>query len=230
MRLENPMAQYGIQVSQVTIGKPEPDNALNTLLTEKRKLVGQKISAQQQIETNIVEAEAAKQEREISKQRAIQDAQKEKELAIIAEQQLTDVERQRALKETVQREKEKALAVIEKQKELEIAQANRGIQEAAAEAARYEAEAIKAKGLAEAEVERAKLQAKQAAQDIYMAEIQRDIAQVMYPALKDVKIDMPDFYSAGSGDGAAPTSLDVFTTLGAMKELQDRKDQPQPAN
>lgn len=224
MRLENPLAQYGIQVSQVTIGKPEPDNALNTLLVEKRHLVGQKISAQQQIETNMVQAEAAKQEREIEKQRAIQDAQKQKELAIIAEQQQTDVERQRAQKETVQREKEKSLAVIEKQKELEIAQANRGIQEAAAEAAKFEAEAIRAKGLAEAEVEKAKLQAKQDAQDIYMAEIQRDIAKVMYPALRDVSIDMPDFYMGATSSGQAPTSLEVFTTLGALKELKDRSE------
>jgi regulator of protease activity HflC (stomatin/prohibitin superfamily) len=223
-RLENPMAQYGIEVSQVSVAAdPIPDEQLDKLLGEKRKLVGKKISAQQQIETNQAEAEAAKQEREIEKQRAIQDAQKQKELAIIGEQQQTEVERQRALKETVQREKEKSLAVIDKQRELEVAQANRGIQEAAAEAARFEADAIKAKGLAEAEVERAKLAAKQSAAAIYMAEIQRDIAQVMYPALKDVNIDMPDFYSGATANGQAPTSLDVFTTLGALKELQDRK-------
>ncbi len=220
-RLENPLAQYGIQVSQVTIGKPEPDVGLNTLLETKRRSVGEKITAQQQIETNQVKAEAAKQEREIEKQRAIQDAQKQKELAIIEQQQQTEVERQRAQKETVQREKEKALAVIDKQRELEIAQANRGIQQAAAEAAAFEAEAIKAKGLAEAEVERAKLSAKQASASIYLAEIQRDIAQVMYPALKDVRIDMPDFYS-GTTSEEAPTSLDVFTALGALKQLEDR--------
>jgi len=226
-RLENPLEQYGIEVSQVSVAAdPIPDEQLDKLLVEKRKLVGKKISAQQQIETAQAEAEAAKQEREIQKQRDIQDAQKQKELAIIGEQQQTEVERQRAQKETVQREKEKALAVIDKQRELEIAQANRGIQEAAAEAARFEADAIRAKGLAEAEVERAKLNAKQSAADIYMAEIQRDIAQVMYPALKGVNIDMPDFYSGATASGAAPTSLDVFTTLGALKELKDRQEQP----
>lgn len=221
-RLENPMAQYGIQVSQVTIGKPTPDEGLDALLLTKRKSVGEKITAQQEIETNQVKAEAAKQEREIEKQRAIQDAQKQKELAIIAQQQEVEVERQKALKEIVQQNKQKDVATIEKQKELEIAQANRGIQEAAAEAARFEAEAIKAKGLAEAEVERAKLAAKQSASDIYMAEIQRDIANVMYPALQGVNIDMPDFYAGGNG-GEAPTSLDVFTTLGALKELKNRQ-------
>lgn len=222
-RLENPLAPYGIQVAQVTIGKPLPDNQLNDLLNNKRKLVGDKIAAQQQIETNITQAEAAKQQREIEKQKAIQDAQKTKELAIIAQQQEVEVERQRALKELVQQQKQKDVAVVQKQKELEIAQAERGIQQANAEAAKFEAQAIKEKGLAEAEVERAKLAAKQSARDIYLAEIERDIANVMYPALKDVSIDMPDYYAGGGVEGKAPTSLEVFTTLGAMGQLKDRK-------
>ena len=78
--------------------------------------------------------------------------------------------------------------------------------------------------LAEAEVERAKLEAKQVAKDIYMAEIQRDIAQIMYPALANVNITMPQFYAGGNG-GTAPTSLDVFTTLGAQKLLEERAAQ-----
>lgn len=225
-RQDNPMAQYGILVTQVTIGKPTADTNLETLLDNKRKSIGEKISAEQQIDTNRSKAEAAKQEREISKQQAIQDAQREKELAVIAQQQEVEVERQRAQKELVQQQKQKDVAVIQKEKELEIATANRDIQKAAAEAAKYEAEAIKAKGLAEAEVDRAKLKAKQDAASIYMAEIQRDIAQVMYPALKDVQIDMPDFYAAGSSEQGAPTSLEVFTTLGAQKMLEERKPAP----
>lgn len=217
-RLENPLAQYGIQVSQVTIGKPIPDSQLDNLLNDKRRSVGEKITANQEIDTNRVKAEAAKQEREIEKQKAIQDAQREKELAIIAQQQEVEVERQRALKEIVQQNKQKDVAVIEKQKELEIAQANRGIQKANAEAAEFEAQAILKKGLAEAEVEQAKLQAKQQASNIYMAEIQRDIAEVMYPALKDVVIDMPDYYSGGVSSDL-PTSLEVFTTLGAIEKI-----------
>lgn len=221
-RLDNPLEPYGIHVSQVTIGKPVPDEQLNSLLNDKRRLVAEKISAQQEIETNRTKAEAAKQEREIEKQRALQDAQKKKELAIIAQQQEVEVERQRAQRELVQQQKQKDVAVIQKKKELEIATANRDIQKANAEAAKYEAQAIREKGLAEAEVEQAKLAAKQAARDIYMAEIERDIAQVMYPALKDVMIDMPDFYSGATANGAAPTSLDVFTTLGALEKIQGR--------
>jgi uncharacterized membrane protein YqiK len=215
------MAEYGIQVTQVTIGKPTADSQLESLLDRKRQSVGEKITAQQEIDTNRVKAEAAKQEREIDKQKAIQDAQKEKELATIQGQQRVEVERQQALQELVKQQKEKDVAVIQKEKELAIAEANRGIQEAAAQAAKFEGMAIREKGLAEADVELAKLSAKQSAKDIYMAEIERDIAQVMYPALKDVTIDMPDFYSGGTG-AEAPTSLDVFTTLGALKNLEDR--------
>lgn len=222
-RLANPLAEYGIQVSQVTIGKPNADDKLDALLEQKRVLVGDKIAATQAIETNRTKAEAAKQEREIEKQKQIQDAQRNKELAVIAQQQEVEVERQRALKELVQQQKQKDVAVVQKDKELEIATANRDIQKAAAEAAKFEAEAIKAKGLAEAEVDRAKLKAKQDAKDIVLMELQRDIAQVMYPALKDVHIDMPDFISTGgSAEGMPLNSVDVFTTLGAQKMIEDR--------
>lgn len=223
-RLANPLAEYGIAVSQVTIGKPMAGPALDTLLVEKRRLVGEKISFNQAIDTNKTKAEAATQEREIEKQKAIQESQKIKELAIIAEQQNVAVEQERALKELVAQQKEKDVAVIQKEKELAIAEANRGIQEAAAQAAKFEAEAILAKGLAEAQVDAAKLQAKQGASDIYMAEIQRDIANVMYPALSGVTIDMPDFYSTSGGeDGTkALNSLDVFTTLGSLDMIQNR--------
>ena len=66
--------------------------------------------------------------------------------------------------------------------------------------------------------------AKQAGKDVYIAELKRDIANVMYPALKNVNIDMPDFYSAGGTGQSAPTSLDVFATLAAQSQLENRTD------
>ena len=222
-RLSNPLSNYGITVSQVTIGKPTPDPTLDSLLDKKRSLVGEKIAAQQEIETNRTRAEAATQEREIEKQKAIQNAQREKELAIIAGQQQVEVERQKAIKETVQKQKEAELAIIEKQKELQIAKDNLGIQQANAEAAKFEAQAIKEKGLAEAEVDRAKLQAKQAAADIYLAEIQRDIAQVMYTNLANFKITMPQNYvSQGSGNSMM-SNLDVLSAYGALGVMDNMK-------
>lgn len=224
LRLGNTLGSYGIEATQVTIGKPIPDTKLDKLLENKRNLVAKRIAAVEQLQTAEAEAQAVQQEQEIEKRRQIQIAQREKEVAVIQKQREVEAEKQTAEKERVIREKERELAVIDKQKELEIAQANRDIQSAAAEAAKFEAEAIRQKGLAEAEVERAKLEAKQTAKDIYMAEIQRDIAQIMYPALANVNITMPQFYAGGNG-GTAPTSLDVFTTLGAQKLLEERAAQ-----
>lgn len=223
-RLESPLAEYGIIATQTTIGKPVASVKLDGLLENKRSLVAKRIAAVEELQTADAEAKAVQQREEIEKRRQIQIAQREKELAVISQQKEVAVAEEEAKKQTVIKNRDKELAVIEKQKELEIAQANRGIQQANAEAATFEAKAIKEKGLAEAEVDKAKLEAKQSAMEIYMAEIERDIAKVMYPALKDVRIDMPDFYSGGSGENA-PTSLEVFTTLGALKELQ-QKDKP----
>jgi hypothetical protein len=221
LRLSNSLGQYGVEASQVTIGRPIPGDKLDKLLENKRNLVAKRIAAVEQLQTAEAEAQAVQQEQEIEKRRQIQIAQREKEVASIQRQREIQAETQNAEKEKVMREKERALAVIDKQKELEIAEANRDIQAAAAQAAVFEATAIREKGLAEADVALAMLKAKQAAKDIYLAEMQRDIAQIMYPALANVKITMPQFYSNADG-GAAPTSLDVFTTLGAQKMLEER--------
>ncbi|WP_379944803.1 SPFH domain-containing protein [Marinobacter sp. LM1] len=227
-RIANPLDAYGIQVRQVTIGRPLPEKRLDELLVKKKDLVAKRITAIQAQETARAEAKTAQLEKEIEKARAIQDAQRSKELAIISKQKEVEMERQQAELETVRKEKEKAVAVLEKQKQLEISVAERGIQKANAEAATYAAKAIREQGLAEAEVAKAHLLAKQAARDIYMAEIQRDIAQVMYPALKDVTIDMPDYY-VGADAGASPvSSLEVFTSLGAMEQLRRSSGQTIP--
>ncbi|WP_303291557.1 SPFH domain-containing protein [Marinobacter sp. SS5-14b] len=219
-RIANPLDSYGIQVRQVTIGRPLPEKRLDELLIKKKDLVAKRITAIQAQETARAEAKTAQLEKEIEKARAIQDAQRTKELAIISKQKEVEMERQQAQLETVRKEKEKAVAVLEKQKQLEISVAERDIQKANAEAATYAAKAIREQGLAEAEVAKAHLLAKQAARDIYMAEIQRDIAQVMYPALKDVTIDMPDYYVGGEAGGSPVSSLEVFTSLGAMEQLR----------
>jgi regulator of protease activity HflC (stomatin/prohibitin superfamily) len=219
-RIANPLESYGIQVRQVTIGRPLPEKRLDELLIKKKDLVAKRITAIQAQETARAEAKTAQLEKEIEKARAIQDAQRSKELAIISKQKEVEMERQQAELERVRKEKEKAVAVLEKQKQLEISTAERDIQKANAEAATYAAKAIREQGLAEAEVAKANLMAKQAARDIYMAEIQRDIASVMYPALKNVTIDMPDYYVQGQAGGAPMSSLEVFTSLGAMDQIR----------
>lgn len=219
MRLANPLDSYGIQVRQVTIGRPFPEKRLDELLVKKKDLVAKRITAIQAQETARAEAKTAQLEKEIEKARAIQDAQRAKELAIISKQKEVEMERQQAELEQVRKEKEQAVAVLEKETQLEVATAERDIQKANAEAATYAAKAIREKGLAEAEVAKAHLLAKQAAKDIYMAEIQRDIADVMYPALKETQIKMPEYY-VGDGSATPVNSLDVFTSLGAMDQLK----------
>ncbi|WP_111497853.1 SPFH domain-containing protein [Marinobacter bohaiensis] len=224
-RLANPLEAYGIQVRQVTIGRPIPEHRLDELLVKKKDLVAKRITAIQAQETARAEAKTAQLEKEIVKARAIQDAQRAKELAIISKQKEVEMERQQAELERVRKEKEKAVALLQKEKELDVATAERNIQKANAEAAKFAAQAIREKGLAEAEVAKANLLAKQAARDIYLAEIQRDIAQVMYPALKDTQINMPEYY-VGDGSATPVSSLDVFTSLGAMDHLRKSMDPP----
>lgn len=220
-RIANPLDAYGIQVRQVTIGRPLPEKRLDELLIKKKDLVAKRITAIQAQETARAEAKTAQLEKEIEKARAIQDAQRAKELAIISKQKEVEMERQQAELETVRKEKEKAVAVLEKQKELEVSLAERDIQKANSEAATFAARAIREQGLAEAEVAKAHLMAKQAARDIYMAEIERDIAEVMYPALGSVTIDMPDYYVQGEA-GMPVNSLEVFTSLGAMEQIRQQ--------
>ena len=225
LRLANPLALYGVTVTQVTIDKPEPDARLETLLDEKRKLVGKRISAVQQIETAKAEARAAQQTVEIEKRREIQIAQKVKDLAVIAGQKLVEVEQQQARLELVKQQKEKDVAIIQKKKEQEIALANRGIQKANADAAIFQAKAVLEVGLATAKVEAAKLKAKQDSGPVYMAELQRDISLAMYRALPGIKIEMPRNYvnqGGGKTAGSSMTSnLDILGTFGALASMDN---------
>lgn len=211
-RIRNPLAVYGLEVTQVTIDKPIPEQRLDNLLNTKKDLVAARISAEQEIITARAQAKSAAQKAEIEKQRAIQNAQKNKDLAVIAEKQKVDMERQKA-----------QLAIVRKEKELKMAIADRDIQEAQAVAAKFSAVKIEAIGLAEARVTRAKLAAKESSKVIYMAELELDMAKVIYPNLQNINIDMPDYYVNGVGkDGNAPTSLDIMTTLGSMTMLKSK--------
>ena len=140
--------------------------------------------------------------KDIERSRAVSDAQREKELAIIKEQRNVEVAKQVAEKERVEQMKLKELAVIDKTKELEIARANMEIYKADSEAALYEAKAIRAKGEAEAAVTAAKYKALGANKEIYLAEVRRDTAKLLYENLQGFKVEMPKNYiNGGSGGG-----------------------------
>lgn len=220
-RSTSPLGRYGIEITQVTLGRPIPHASLNNLLEGKRTLVAKRIASIEEFNTAEAESRTVQQTEQIEKNRQTQIALRVKALAEIAAQQEVAVARQEALLILVRKNRDKDAAVVKKAQELAIAEADRDIQAAAAEAAVFQARAIEAVGLAKANVLEAMFLAKISGKEVYLAEIQKEIAQVMYPALKDITIDMPDYYNAGgNGDGSMTTSLDIYTTLGAMKMLQ----------
>ena len=111
--------------------------------------------------------------------------------------------------------------IIRRQKELAIARSELGIQKANSDASVFAAKAIAAKGKAEADVLAAMYRAKAQNREVFLAEVERDIAKDLYTNLKDFKIEMPHNYiGGGGGGGGSPgkltSNLDVITALGAL--------------
>lgn len=219
-RQDNPLSQYGIAVTQVTIGDPKPEAQLDKLLSDKKRLVADRIRAIQEQETSKAQAETEQLRKEIQRTREVQDAQRNKELAIISQQKEVEVARQIAEREIVEVEKKKRLAEVEKEKELAIAEANLAIQKANALSAEYEAKAILAKGRAEAEVLKAKYDAYGSNRDVYLAELSRDVSTALYNNLQHYQVEMPKNYFGGGEGGKMTTNLDVITGFGALGMLE----------
>lgn len=233
-RQANPLDQYGIQVTQVTVGDPVPEQLLNKLLADKKALVAERIKTIQEQETAKAQAKTEQLKKEIQRTRAVQDAQRAKELAVIAQQKEVEIARQVAIRELVEKNKQKDVAVVQKAKELAIAKANQGIQQANAEAAKYEAQAIMEKGKAQAEVIAAKYAALGAHKEIYLAEIQRDIAEVLYNNLRHFRVEMPHNYvTTANHDNQENTkstltsNLDVISAFGALNIMDIMGSLPQ---
>lgn len=223
-RQSNPFQRYEVEVTQLTYSGAEPEELLSKLLTDKKTLVAQRIRTIQEQETAKAEADTAQLLKEIERTKAVQDANRLKELAVIAETQQVEVAKQQALKETVTADKEKSLAVINKQKELDIAKANLGIQQANAASAIEQAKATREIGLAEAAVTDAKYKALGSNKDIYLAEVQRDISVSMYKNLANFKIQMPTNLITTSGNSMS-TNLDIlasYAALGSMDSLNKK--------
>jgi hypothetical protein len=228
IRLENPLDTYGIEVTQLTLGTPKPESQLEKLLSDKKRLVADRIKAVQEQETTKEQAKTAQLRAEIERTKAKQEALKQKELAVIAKQREVEEAQKQAEKEIIEYNKVKELAAIEKAKELEMAQAEREIQKANFEASQYEAKAIREKGLAQAEVLKAKYQA--FIPEIYFAEIQRDIAQILYPNLKGIEVTMPhNIVNLGEQSNKMQTNLDVLSSFAAIGVMQGLEKKAQEA-
>ncbi|MCG6374636.1 hypothetical protein K6U27_18375, partial [Vibrio fluvialis] len=223
IRQDNPLQQYGIQVTQVTIGDPQPEKQLDQLLADKKRLVADRIRAIQEQETSKAQAETEQLRKEIQRTREVQDAQRQKELAIISQQKEVEVARQIAEREIVEVEKTKRLAEVDKEKELAIAEANLAIQKANSLSAQFEAKAILEKGRAESEVLKAKYAALGANREVYLAELQRDVASSLYSNLQNFQVQMPQNYIGGSDGSGLKTNLDVITGFGALGLMEQTK-------
>ena len=221
-RGENPLDQYGIVVTQVLVGDPTPEAQLDKLLVDKKRLVADRIKAVQEQETSKEEAKTEQLKKEIQRTRAVQDAQRIKELAVISQQKEVAVARQIKERQVIEQKKLQELALIDKEKELQISRSNLEIGKANSAAAIHQAKATREKGLAEAAVTAAKYKALGQNKDIYLAEIQRDIATAVYTNLKDFKIEMPHNYvGGGDGSGKMTSNLDVITGFAALSTMQN---------
>ncbi|MEK2176644.1 SPFH domain-containing protein [Vibrio parahaemolyticus] len=185
IRQDNLLQQYGIQVTQVTIGDPQPEKQLDQLLADKKRLVADRIRAIQEQETSKAQAETEQLRKEIQRTREVQDAQRQKELA--------------------------------------IAEANLAIQKANALSAEFEAKAILAKGRAESEVLKGKYAALGANREVYLAELNRDVANSLYNNLQNFQVQMPQNYIGGSDETGLKTNLDVITGFGALGLMDQTK-------
>merc|ERR1719335_484119 len=229
-RSENPLSQYGIDVTQVLISDPRPEENLDRLLMDKKRLVAERIKTVQEQETSKAQARTEQLKKEIQRTREVQDAQRQKELTVISSQREVEVAKQVAERETIDARKLQDLAVIQKDKELAIAKAELDIQKANAHAAQHQAQAIAAKGRAEADVLAAMYKAKAQNKDIFLAETQRDIAQTLYTNMKDIKVEMPQNVIVGGGAdqgdaGKLPSNIDVITAFSALGIMEKAAQQ-----
>ena len=227
-RAGNPLQQYGITVTQVTIGDPKPEEQLEVLLRSKKKLVAERITAVQQQETAKAQSMTEQLKKEIQRTREVQDAQRQKELLVISAQREVEVAKQVALRELVEQNKLKDMSEVTKLKELQIAQANRDIYKANSEAAVHQAKAITATGTAEANVLAAKYKALGDNKSIYLAEMQRDTAKVLYENLPKFQVQMPKNYVSGDGAGRMASNLDVITGFSALGMMQQAEQKQTP--
>lgn len=214
LRRPTAISAYGVTIVPAGINLVEylPEEPLRAFMSQKQERVRERariVESQENEREKAITAQLAGDRERIEKQNALLV---QKDAAIIKGQQEVEQAKLSAEKETVDRQKAADLAIIDKKRELQIAKDNEGIQKANAVAAKYEAQAIKEKGFAEAEVDRAKLKAKQDNKTIYLAELALEEAKAMASVLPNVKVTMPSIVmNGGSGSNSNQVS-DLLST------------------
>ncbi len=217
MRRPHSLAKYGITVTQVDMGEFVPSKDLTSYVStiKHRERERAALIADQRTERQKAVTEQLKGDREriTAKNKALMAKDQE----VIQGQKRVELAEIQATQEKVERQKVADLAKIDKQREKDIATANLGIQKANAAAARYEAQALKEKGFAEASVAKAKLAAKQANKDIYLAEINRDVQIAKAKYMTQTKLDMPNTVIVNGSSQGGDTTKDLLN----MKLVND---------
>lgn len=70
---------------------------------------------------------------------------------------------------------------------------------------------------------KAKYSALGADREVYLAELNRDVANVLYNNLKNFEIQMPQNYVGGSEGNGLKTNLDVITAFSALGLMDQTK-------
>lgn len=221
LRQVSQLAKLGVKVVQISVtGDPVPEGDLQDFMQKKKDRIRERASIREEQETERQKAITEQLKGDRERIQAKQNMLREKDSAEIGAAKEIALAKAAAQRETVERQKVADLAKIDKQRELDIAKANEGIQKANAQAAKYEAQAIKEKGLAEAVVTKAKYNALAQNKEVYLAEVQRDISKNMYNNLRNFKVEMPQNYVNGSGEGQMQSNLDVITGFGALGMME----------
>ncbi len=175
-------------------------------------------------ETKIQVAQKATELAIVDKEQSVQLAKKAEALALEKEDEKIQLAKKAT--ELAIAEADKKIQVAKKDEELTVAKAEQEIQKANFEAAQFEAKAIQEKGAAEAYVLKAKYEARLPEIELYKAEIQREIAQIIYPNLKGINVTMPhNIVNLGDKDSPLQTNLDVlssFATISVMEGLEKK--------
>lgn len=208
VRNPSKIADFGITVEQISIIGFNPENDLKQFMNNKKTRVRERAEIIEKQENERQQAITAQLEGDRKRIQARNTQLMEKDREIIQAEKRVELE-----------QKEAELQVIAKQKEADIAIKNKEIEKANAEAAKFKAQTVREMGIAEADVQLAMYKAYD--KEVKMMELQLERDKVLYNALQNFKIEMPDNLILG-GNGQGASSLDTFTTLGVVKQLSEQ--------
>lgn len=225
LALRNPtsISAYGVTLvpNSIQIIKATPVGRLVTYIDNKQKNIALQIEQEETQKLQRQKAKTAQLKGATDLVTRTNQLNIEKAEAVIAAEKRNEEAALQAEKELIEANKVKDLAVVDKARELEISTANLGIQEANYKSTKFEAQAIKEKGLAEAQVAKAKLGAKNANKEIYLAELDVEKTRLMADALPKMQITGPSVVMGAGGNGTGMVQDLLSTSL--AKGLLDPK-------